>query len=298
MPRKPKLADGENTVITKNNYRKVMRDFEESVLRTWKSSTMIVPKMCLEFRVHFQEVYASTTGRIWAFTPFWRGRVFTDGIMMHEFLHWAIYPVDLFSGIGDIFRARRLLAEEVKFEPDIKETSLYGEMEDWSKFKYQVKEFAFIQNVLGDYLINLHIHDNHPELFKELWKFLHKDGTFYEQQKQIKRDTTFLLYLSVYSELEPALDEVPLQDPKSVKDKEKIAQIVREVRKGRMSKVYALKELVKIFHPYLEADAQAQKEGEGEGSGQEGEPKCPQCGHDEFEVVGYEDPQTGKWVKV
>ncbi len=59
-----------------------------------------------------------------------------------------------------------------------------------------------------------------------------------------------------------------------------------------MSKVFALKELVKIFHKLVKEDG---KKAEGEG---EGEPKCPKCGHDEFEVVGYEDPQTGKWVDV
>jgi len=298
MSKAVKPVKGDITVITKKNWKRISQEVEDSVLRVWRKSKLIVPKMFLEFRVYFQEVYASTTGRIWAFTPFWRGRIFTDAILMHEFLHWAIYPVDLWNGIAHIFKARRMLAEELKFQPDIKDTDLYGRVEDWKGFEYTIKEFAFIQNVLGDYLINLHIHDNHPVLWGDLWKFLYHDGTFYEKQKQLKRDSTFILYLSVYPELLSDVKEnVKLTDKKTEEDRDKIADIITEVRRGRMSKVYALKELVKIFHPYLVQDA---KDAEAQGKGQsgQGDPKCPQCGEKEFEVVGYEDPKTGKWVDV
>jgi len=63
-----------------------------------------------------------------------------------------------------------------------------------------------------------------------------------------------------------------------------------------MSKTFAGKELVKIFHSYLEKDAEDSQGGDGQGSNEE--PKCPKCSHNEFEVIGYEDPKTGKWVKV
>lgn len=288
---------GNIEVITPDKLEKIRQEFEDSTLRVWRTSKKIVPKMLLDFRVHFQEIYASTVGSIFVWTPFFRGRVFTDGILMHEFLHWAIYPIDLWQGLKDLFSSRRLLAEEIKFIPEIKETDLYGELEDWTKFPYQIREMQFVQNILGDYLINIHIHNYHLDLFEELWKFLFHDGTFYEQQKQLQRDTTFLLYLSVYPELLPKLDPVKLLDPQSEKDRDKIAVIITEVREGRMSKAFALKELVKIFHPYLVKDAKGQGQGQGQGGKME-PPKCPQCGHDEFEVTEYQDPQTGKWVKV
>jgi len=288
-----KPIQGNVEVITKKNWKRIKQEVEDSVLRAWRNSKLIVPRMALDFRVHFQEVYASSTGRIWAFTPFWRGRVFTDVIMMHEFLHWAIYPIDLWKGLSDMFKARRMLAEDLKWKPTNKETDLYGEVEDWSGFEYDITEFSFVQNILGDYLINLHIHDNHPILFADLWKFLYHDGTFYEQQKQLKRDSTFILYLSAYPDLLSDIkEEVTLIDPKSEKDKDKIIDIIVEVRHGRMSKVYAIKELTKIFHPYIVQDQKDSKGNKG------AEPKCPKCGHDEFEVVGYEDPKTGKWVDV
>lgn len=291
-------AKGTLEVITKKNYKKIKQEMEDSVLRVWRTSRKIVPKMLLDWRVHFQEIYASTVGQLFIWTPFWRGRAFTDGIMAHEFLHWAIYPIDLWQGLRDLFSARRLLADEIKFVPELSKTDLYGDVEDWSKFPYQIREMQFIQNILGDYLINIHIHDYHPDLFAELWKFLFHDGVFYEQQKALNRDSTFMLYLSAYPELLPKLDQVHLLDPKSEQDRDKIVEVITEVRAGRMSKPFALKELVKIFHPYLEKDAQ-QGQGQGQGKGQKGDPpKCPACGHDEFEVTEYQDPDTGKWVKV
>lgn len=288
---------GKTEVISPKKYPQIKQAFEDCALWVWKHSKIIVPKMNLDFRVYFQEIYASTVGRIWIFTPFWRGTEFTQSILMHEFLHWAIYPVDLWKGLENIFMARRFLAKDLGYKPQITENDLYGEVEDWKDFEYSIKEFSFVSNILGDYLINLHIHDYFPYLWKELWSFLYHDGTFYEQQKALKRDTTFMLYLSVYPEFLNGLDQVNLLDPKSEIDRDKIADIIKEVRKGRMSNVYALKELVKIFHNYLMQDAKdAQKQGKGAGQG--GEPKCPQCGHDEFEITGYEDPKTGKWVDV
>jgi len=284
-------------VITKKIYPKVKQEFEDSALRVWRTCRKIVPKMQLQFRVHFQEIYASTPGIIITFTPFWRGRIFTDAILTHEFLHWALYPVDLYEGLHDILMTRKMLAEEIGYTPKTLETDLYGKVEDWKDFPYMIKEFAFIQNILGDYLINTYIHDYHPELFGELWYFLYHDGTFYEEQKQRQRDSTFMLYLAVYPELLPELDPVSLIDPKSLQDRDKVAEIIMEVRSGRMSKVYALKELLKIFHDYLVQDAKDQGQGKG-GQGQQQEPKCPQCGHDEFDVVGYEDPESGQWIDV
>jgi len=278
-----KPVKGQLEVITKKTWRRIKQEFEDSMLRVWRTSRMIVPRMQLDLRVHFQEIYASTVAQIYVFTPFWRGRGFTDSILMHEFLHWAIYPIDLWRGLRDTFLARRMLAEELQWVPPIVETELYGEAEDWRTFEYSIKEFSFCSNLLGDYLINLHIHDYHSALWKELWKFLYHDGTFYEEQKQKKRDTTYILYLSVYPEILHGLDQVKLKDSKSEKDRDMVVDLIEEVRKGRMSKVYALKELVKIFHPYLKEDAKDQKQGKGGG---QGEPKCPSCGHNEFEVTG------------
>jgi len=281
-------------VITQAKFSKITQEFEDSMLRVWKNSAIIVPRMLLDFRVHFQEIYASIPGKILVFTPFWRGRTFSDSILLHEFLHWAIYPIDLFKSLHDLFMARRLLADELGYKPKIRQTDLYGKVEEWKDFEYSVREFGFCQNVLGDYLINIHIHDYHPTLFDELWQFLYHDGTFYEEQKQLKRDTSFLLYLSVYPEILTELTPVTLIDPQTEKDRDSIVKIIEEMRRGRMSKAFAIKELVKIFHDYLKKD----EKNKGKGKGQGGEPKCPQCGHDEFEVVGFEDPETGKWVDV
>lgn len=287
-------AKGTKEVITKKNFKKVTQSFEDSILRCWRTSRYIVPKMLLTFKVHFQEIYASTPGVIYAFTPFWRGDTFSDSIMMHEFLHWAIYPVDLFRSIGDIFSARRLLAEELKYTPKLKEADLYGETQDWSDFGYDIKEFAHCANILSDYFINIHIHDYFPPMWSELWTFLYHDGTFYEEQKQLQRDTTFILYLSVYPEVLPELQPIALTDKKTEEDRDKILKIYNEVKAGRMSWPFGIKEIVKIFHDYIQKDKQ---DGKGKGKGQQGEPKCPSCGHDEFEIVEYQDPKTGKWVK-
>ena len=279
-------------VITGANKARVKQEFEDSLLRCYRTSRFLIPRMNLDFKVWFQEVYSSVVGEIFCYTPFWRGRTFTDCIMMHESSHWTIYPVDLFRGLRDLFTARSLLAKDAKFTPKVKETDLYGRVEDWTNFPYSVKEIQFIQNVLGDYLVNSYLHDYHPELFKVLWDFLYHEGTFYERQKQLKRDTTFLLYLSVYPKMFPKLQSIQLLDPKTEEDSLRIEETISEVKQGRMSNPFAVKELAKVFHPYLEKDSRDSKEGEG------GEPpKCPNCGHEEFEVVAYEDPETGKWVE-
>ena len=282
-------------IITKDTEDEVRSIFEQSLIKVWKTSRPMTPRMRFHFKISFIESYYSTVGEIFFQTPYFRGREFSDVIMFHEAYHWVIYPVDLFRGIREVFEARRMLAEELHFKPKIKKETLWYKIEDWSGFEYTVKEIQFVQNILGDYLVNLHIRDMHPSLWGTLWLFLYNDGTFYEKEKAAKRDTTFMLYLSVYPILDPTLPEVPLKDEKSKEKAVKIAELVTLCREGKISTVLALKEMCKLFHENILQDIEEMKKKQQEG---EGSPKCPRCGNDEWEIVAYEDPKTGKWVKV
>ena len=287
-------------LITPDKREKVRKRLEELLVRCWRQSRPIFPKMLLDFRVFPQEVYYSTVGKIFWVTPFWRGDEFTTTILYHEGHHWNIYPVDVFRSLKEIFDARRLLAEEEGYKPKIIKKGLYREEEDWSSFKYSVQEIQFVQNILGDYLINIHIHDTYPLVWKALWSFLKKEGTFYKEGKAMKRDTTFDLYLAVYPELLPDLEEIPLHNPWSIERVPLIAKVIREVRAGNISTTYALKELVKLFHYHIQSDYQhMMQEGKGKGKGKKGKAdfKCPKCGHEDWEIVAYTD-EKGNWVKV
>jgi len=287
----PAPVKGTKVIITPDRVPKIKKEYEESLVRCWRNTNPMAPKMLLEFHVAPQEVYASTPGYIFFFTPIFRGRSFTDAVMSHEFYHWSIHPKDIFRGLKELFTARQMLAKELKFVPPI--VKQYGrEYEDWSKFEYQPKELQFVQNLMGDWLINWHLYETHQELWKELWQFLYFDGTFYEKQKALKRDSTFILYLSVYNILIPGLEKVDLIDPQAEKIRDKAANIIQEFKKGRMSGAFTLKELAKIFHKFIQED---QKNGEGN---DQGNYKCPKCGNEDFDVTGYEDPDTGKWVDV
>lgn len=281
-------------IITPDKVKEVRQKFEDSALWVWRNSKVIVPKMQLDFKVHFQEIYASTVGKVWIYTPFWRGEDFAKVILLHEELHSAIWPIDLYRGLRTIFLARRKLAEEVNFKPKVIKEDLFERVEDWSQFEYKIEEFSFVNNILADYFVNLHIHDHFPELWETLWNFLYFDGTFYEQQKALKRDTTFILYLSVYPELLKELSPIKLRDTQTKRDKEKIVKILSEMKDRKVSKAFSLKELVKIFHPYLQKDL----EDEMKGSSGSGDPRCPRCKNDTFEITAYQDPKTGKWCEV
>jgi len=250
--------------------------------------------MRLDFRVFPEEHYFSTTGQIWWVTPFWRGDAFALSILFHEGHHWNIYPVDIFRSLKEIFEARKLLAEEVGFIPEIKQVTTWTKVEDWSKFGHPIEEFQFVENILGDYLINLHIHDNYPTIWNDLWNFLSVEGTFYTKEKALKRDTTFILYIAVYPELVPGLTEIPVLETASREKIPKIAKIVRDCRAGRISTVYAVKELTKLFHDNIMKDF---KEGQEGGEGQQGKMDCPKCGHDEWEITAYQK-EDGSWVKI
>lgn len=283
MPRQKKLLLPPNTeIITKDKESMVRQEFDKALVQAWKTCSPICPKMLLELHVNPMEVYSSRPGYILTLTPFWRGPVFTKGVLAHEFYHWSIYPKDLWRGLEDLFRTRELLAKELKFTPKKKKAGMFDEQEDWTGFKYSISEIQFIQNILGDYLINLHIADRHPELWEDLWGFLYKDGTFYEGSKAKQRDTTFMLYLSVYPKF---LNTQPIQlmTKETEQDSQKIFDIMTNVIDGQITYPYACKELAKIFHKYIQADEQ-----EGKGKG-EGDAKCPKCGNDEFEVVGHWD---------
>ena len=286
-------------LITPNKREKIHKRIEELLVRCWRQSRPIFPKMSLEFRVYPEEVYYSTVGKIFWITPFWRGDDFTTAILYHEGHHWNIYPVDIFRSLKEIFDARRLLAEEEKYTPKRIKKGLYREEEDWSTFKYSIQEIQFVQNILGDYLVNLHIHDTYPRIWKSLWSFLKKEGTFYKEGKAMKRDTTFDLYLAVYPELLSDLEKISLNNPLSNEKVPLIAKIVKEVRRGNISTTYALKELVKLFHFHIQSDYQhlREKKEQGGGRGGQGNVKCPRCGHEDWEIVAYTD-KRGNWVKV
>lgn len=281
-------------LITPQNYARIKRRLEELHVRCWKMSRPLFPRMRLDFRVFPEERYFSTTGQIWWVTPFWRGDSFALAILFHEGHHWNIYPVDIFRSLKELFEARRLLAEEIGFKPEFKQRTLWFREEDWSKFGHPIEEFQFVANILGDYLINLHIHDNYPTVWNDMWHFLSVEGTFYTKDKPLKRDTTFLLYIAVYPELLQGLNPIKVLEQESIDKIPKIAKIVRDSRAGRISTTYALKELTKLFHSNIMKDF---AEGQESGEGKEGKLECPKCGHDEWSISAYED-ENGNWVKI
>jgi len=281
-------------IISPLKTQKIQERVEELLLRCWKLSRPIFPRMRLTFKIYPEESYFSTAGQIWWVTPFWRGDAFATAILFHEGHHWNIYPIDLFRALKELFDARRLLADELGFKPEIKRRSLWMNEEDWSKFPYSPDEFSFMENVLGDYLINLHIHDRYPTVWEDLWNFLAVEGTFFAKEKALKRDTTYILYVASYSALIPGLQKIPTLERETDQKIEKIANIVKLCRAGKISTTYAVKELVKIFHDNMRKDFKEGKEGK---MGENGKMECPSCHSDEWEVTGYQK-DDGTWVKV
>ena len=279
-------------IITKELAPKIESRVEDLLVRCWKLSRPIFPKMELDFKVYTNEHYFSTTGRLWWVTPFWRGDAFTVAILMHEGHHWNIYPVDIFRSLKELFEARRLLGEEKGFTPVILRRSLWFNEEDWSKFEYKVEEFQFVENILGDYLINLHIHDRYPTVWEDLWHFLAVEGTFYTKDKPLKRDTTYMLYIAAYPRIVSGLDPIKTIERETDEKIVKIAHIVNECRAGRISTTYALKELVKIFHDNIMKDFQEGKEGGSDGD--DGKNDCPQCHNNDWEITSYQE-DDGTW---
>jgi len=283
-------------LITPKNFARIARRLEELHVRCWKMSRPLYPRMRLDFRVFPDEHYFSTTGQIWFVTPFWRGDAFATSILCHEGHHWNIYPIDIFKSIKDIFEARKLLAEELNFKPEIKKKTLWATEEDWSKFSHPVQEFQFVENILGDYLINLHIHDNYPTVWNDLWHFLSVEGTFYTKEKALKRDTAFILYIAVFPELIPGLKAIDVQEASSLAKIPKIAKVVKDCRAGRISTTYALKELTKLFHENIMKDF---KEGQEGGEGKQDEMNCPKCHSKEgWVITEYFDEDKKTWIKL
>ncbi len=280
-------------LITPKEEQQVKEKLKELLLRSWKASRPFFPRMRLVFKVVPIEKYFSTAGAIYWLTPYWRGEDFTRAILFHEGFHWNIYPVSVWRSLEETFKVRELLAEEEGFQPKKIQKGLYRTEEDWSGFKYTIAEIQFVQNILGDYLINWHIHDYYPTVWDALWSFLYKEGKFYAKDKELKRDTTFQLYLAVYSHLIPGVQSYPLKTKEAREKIEKIARIVRACKLEKISTIYATRELVKLFHPHIEADFKKQGQGEGQG----GTLKCPACGHDEFEITAYQD-KNGNWVEI
>jgi hypothetical protein len=283
-------------LITPKNEKNIRERIQELLVRAWSIAKPMFARMQLHFKVYPIESYFSTTGHIFWVTPVWRGEAFTLSILLHEGLHWALYPVDVFRNIKDIYEARRLLAEELHYQPKISHKDLWRTEEDWSNFEYSFEEFQLVCNILGDYIVNLWIHDHYPTVWKDLWDFLYKEGTFYEKEKALKRDTSFLLYLAAYPELIRGLSPVDLQESSTKALVPHIVRIVRLVREGRISTPYALKELVKIFHNKIQQDLKEQQQ---QGKQGEEEMKCPQC-HSEkgWEIVAYYDEKKKSWVNV
>jgi len=282
-------------LIVPQKVNKIKEKLRELLLRSWKTSRPFFPRMRLIFRVSPIEKYFSTAGSVFWYTPYWRGEDFARAILFHEGHHWNIFPVSVWRSLEEVFKVRELLAEEKGFQPKKIQRGLYHVEEDWSGFKYSIAEIQFVQNILGDYLVNWHIHDNYPTVWKALWDFLYKEGKFYLKDKNLKRDTTFELYLAVYSHLIPGVDPYPLKTKMARGKIEKIAEIVRACKLKKITTIYATRELVKIFHPHIEADFREQERRKGKGSSEA--MKCPKCGNDEFEITAYQD-ENGNWVKV
>jgi hypothetical protein len=257
-------------VITKDKEKQVRREFEDSTVFVWKTTSPIVNRMNQNFRVAIKEKYASTVGQVFSETPFYRGKLFTNGVTRHEFLHWGIYPIDVVCSVKDLFEAKDLLLFELGISRNDK---------NWGKkFPYELGELQLYQNMVGDYLIHLHMGKINPEEWRVLWQFLMVGG------HQEKRDSTFKIYIAVYPRIMPTqTTPIQLGDPSADADADKIADIMIKCYKGDIGKPFAVKEIAKILHKYYEEDKKHQGE---DGEDGEGDPSCPKCGANDWEVEG------------
>jgi len=254
----------EKEVILPSILKKVREEWEDSLVKTWRTCTPIAPKMLLDFKVAIVETYASTVGLIIINTPFWRGKTFTNAITRHEFLHYSLYPLDIFRGLNDLTLARQQLKDQLTPE----------------EFKtYSIGELQFIENVLGDYLIHLQMQELNKDEWEVMWNHLLEGGKF-QADKVKDRDTTFQLYISAYHWMNNDIPEFQVSEKESMEKAQKIADIVLKARKGIVTKPFALKELALIFHSYIKEDEQ-----KGKGEENNEEPKCPQCKSNDWEVV-------------
>lgn len=270
-------------VITKDKEKQVRREFEDSTVYVWKTTSPIVNRMNQKFKVSIRELYASSVGQIFSETPFYRGKLFTNGVTRHEFLHWGIYPIDIVGSVKDLFEARDLLFFELGISKNDK---------NWGKkFPYELGELQLYQNMIGDYLIHVHMAKLNSEEWRVLWQFLMVGG-----HKQ-KRDSTFKIYIAVYPRILPSQSTpMPLGDPKSEKDADLIADLIQKCYKGDVGKPYAIKEIAKILHKYYEED---KKHPEEEGEDGDGDPNCPKCGANDWEVEGViEQDANGNPTKI
>ena len=263
---KGKISAKAEIIDTKDKLKKAKRKWEDSMVSMWKICNPIAPRMLMDYGVGLTEIFASTVGQIIIRTPFWRGEDFTDSINMHEFLHWSIYPLDIFRALDDLTKSRELLM----IESNIKEAK---------DLPYGLEELQFIQNILGDYLIHSHLLYTKPSIWWVLWDFLKMGGKF-ESDKVKDRDTAFQLYIGAYHFIDQVIPEWQFREQATQDDAKKIGDIVIKARTGNVTKAYAIKELAKIFHQYFERD-----EKEGGGREGEGEPKCPKCGENDWEVL-------------
>ncbi|MEM3673063.1 MAG: hypothetical protein QW468_02395 [Candidatus Bathyarchaeia archaeon] len=288
------MLDSEEIVlITPDKVAQIRQEIKDSLIKCRRICNPISPRMRLVFHVHPEERYESDVGVLKILTPVWRGKTFTEAVIMHELLRWCIYPKDKHRLEKDILTARRMLAKELSFKPK-KTNSLYDD--DWTGFGYTLNELAFAADMLGRYLVNLHLYYHYNDLWNKIWHYFHPDAAFLSSSRwPPKIDYIRLLYLVTYPKLMPNLQKINLNVAEIESDSRKIATLIEKTRKGEMSKAFALKELTKIIHKYLKR-MDEERRNKGNGFDQENTPKCPRCGSEEFEIVAYQDEKTGSWI--
>jgi hypothetical protein len=287
------LDSEEFVLITPDKVDQIRQEIKDSLAKCRRICNPISPRMRLVFHVHPEERYESDVGVLKILTPVWRGKTFMEAVIMHELLRWCIYPKDKHRLEKDILTARRMLAKELSFKPK-KTNSLFGAY-DWTGFGYTLNELAFAADMLGRYLINLHLYYNYNELWDKIWHYFHSDAAFLSIRRPLKIDYIRLLYLATYPKLMPNLQKINLNVGEIEPDSGKIATLIKKTRKGEISKAFALKELTKIIHKYLKK-MDEERRSKGNVVDQENIPKCPRCGSEEFEIVAYQDENTGSWI--
>jgi len=242
-------------VVSKDEYKEYLMKWEDNLVSAWKDSNPLAPKMLLKYLVTIRENYSSTVGEVLIQTPFWRGELFSKAILLHEFLHWSIYPKDIFTALRDVNEAKELLK---------------GYKKDKKK-EIPLCIIQFCENILGDYIVNSRIYQIKREYWNILWTYL-------VLAESLEKSKGFSIYVASYQYLLDfsKADIRIILKPELERKAKQIANIVKLVKNAKLSHARAIAEITKIFLPILEEEQKKKIPCKS---------NCPKCNNDEFEIL-------------